>query len=142
MAESVWDFDQWFKTLMAKLSFQMSNVQHKEWFIVALLPHIRGSLMQQNIESQMEALELAMKLESSPIDDGATGMLYIQSQLANLMIQLQDIKKGKEAQEYLWCTKCRTNGHTKDNYSTYMNYISSGPPNLLSSHGLPWCRIC
>ena len=51
-AESVWDFDQWFKTLMAKVSFQMSDVQHKEWFIAALLPHIRGSLMQQNIESQ------------------------------------------------------------------------------------------
>ena len=40
LAESVWDFDQQFKTLMAKVSFQMSYVQHKEWFIVALLPHI------------------------------------------------------------------------------------------------------
>ena len=38
--ESVWDFDQRFKTLTAKVSFQMSDVQHKEWFIVALLPHI------------------------------------------------------------------------------------------------------
>ena len=40
LAESVWDFDQRFKTLMAKVSFQMSSVQHKEWFIVAFLPHI------------------------------------------------------------------------------------------------------
>ena len=38
--ESVWDFDQRFKTLMAKVSFQMSDVQHKECFIVTLLPHI------------------------------------------------------------------------------------------------------
>ena len=38
--KSVWDFDQIFKTLMAKVSFQMLDVQHKEWFIVALLPHI------------------------------------------------------------------------------------------------------
>ena len=36
----VWDFDQIFKTLMDKTSFQMSNVQHKEWFIVFMLPHI------------------------------------------------------------------------------------------------------
>ena len=43
--ESIWDFDQWFKTLMAKVSFQMSDVQHKEWFIATLLPHIRGPLM-------------------------------------------------------------------------------------------------
>ena len=40
LAESIWDFDQWFKTLMAKVRFQMSDVQHKEWFIVVLLPHI------------------------------------------------------------------------------------------------------
>ena len=53
--------------------------------------------MQQNIESQTEALELAMKLEASPIEDGVTGMVQIQSQLANVMIQLQDIKTGKEA---------------------------------------------
>ena len=46
MVESVWDFDQWFKTLMAKVSFQMSDVQHKEWLIATLLPHIGGPLMQ------------------------------------------------------------------------------------------------
>ena len=51
LGESVWDFDQWFKTLMAKVSFQMLDVQHKECLIDALLPHIRGPLMQQNIES-------------------------------------------------------------------------------------------
>ena len=38
--EFVWDFDQIFKTLIAKVSFQMLDVQHKECFIVALLPHI------------------------------------------------------------------------------------------------------
>ena len=45
LTKSVWDFDQRFKTLMAKVSFQMSYVQHKEWFIVSLLPHIRMLLM-------------------------------------------------------------------------------------------------
>ena len=40
LTETVWDFDQLFKTLMAKVSFQMSDVQHKEWFIFVLLPHI------------------------------------------------------------------------------------------------------
>ena len=53
--------------------------------------------MQHNIESQMEALELEMKLEASPISDDTEGMVQIQSQLANMMIQLQDIKKRKEA---------------------------------------------
>ena len=67
--ESVWDFDQRFKTLVAKVSFQMSNVQHKEWFITALLPHMRTPLLQQKIMSQIEALEIEMKLEASPIGD-------------------------------------------------------------------------
>ena len=40
LAESVWDFDKLFKQLMAKVRFQMLDVQHKEWFIVVLLPHI------------------------------------------------------------------------------------------------------
>ena len=51
LEETVWDFDQRFKTLMAKVSFQMFDVQHKEWFIAALPPQIRRPLMQQQIES-------------------------------------------------------------------------------------------
>ena len=84
----MWDFDQRFKMLMAKVSFQMFDVQHKEWFIAALLPHIHEPLVHQNIESQKEALELAMKLHPSPIVDGVAGMGQIQSQIANLTLQL------------------------------------------------------
>ena len=83
-----------------------------------------------------------MKLESSLIGDGGTGMMLIQLQLANLTVQIQDIKKGKESHEEFWCTRCQMDGHTKDNCSLYMNYISSGVPNPLSTHRLPWCRIC
>ena len=70
--ESIWDFDQGFKNLMAKVSFHMSDVQHKEWFIALLLPHIQSPLTQQKIVLQMEALEIAMKSESSSIGDGGT----------------------------------------------------------------------
>ena len=93
--------------------------------------------MQQNIESQTKALELAMKLEAFPIGDGATGMVQILSHLANLTLQIKDIRKGKEAQEDLWCTKCRTDGHTKDNCPTFMNYVSFSAPNRLKGHGIP-----
>ena len=34
-----------------------------------------------------------MKIEASPIGNDATGMIHIQSQLANLTIQLHDIRK-------------------------------------------------
>ena len=43
--QTIWDFDQQFKTLMARVSFQMSDVQHKEWFITVLVSHIRQLLM-------------------------------------------------------------------------------------------------
>ena len=73
---------------MAKASFQMSDVKHKEWFIAALLPHIWTPLMQQNIVSQIEDLEISMKLKSSSVEDTGSGMMQIQSQLANITVQL------------------------------------------------------
>ena len=54
--ESVGDFDQIFKTLMAKVSFQMPDVQHKEWFIATLFPHIRTLLKQYKLVSWKKAL--------------------------------------------------------------------------------------
>ena len=44
--ETVWEFDQKFRTLLDQLSFDITLQQHQEWFIVALLPHIRLPLMQ------------------------------------------------------------------------------------------------
>jgi hypothetical protein len=51
VVEPVWEFDQRFKTLTGRLTFQIPNEQNKEWFIVALLPHIKFPLMQQKITS-------------------------------------------------------------------------------------------
>jgi hypothetical protein len=52
--------------------------------------------MQQKIVSQSEALEIAMKLEASPVGENGAGMAQVQSQLAVLTIQLQELVKGKE----------------------------------------------
>lgn len=54
--EFVWEFDQGFKVLLDQVSFDIASHQHQEWFIAALLPHIKFPLMQQKIESQTEAL--------------------------------------------------------------------------------------
>jgi hypothetical protein len=50
--EPVWEFDQRFNTLTGQLDFQIPDEQNKEWFIAALLPHIKVPMMQQNIASQ------------------------------------------------------------------------------------------
>ena len=73
---------------MAKVSFEMLDVQHKEWFISVMLPHIWIALMQHNIMSQKKDLEITMKLESSPIGETSAGMMHIQLQLDNLALQL------------------------------------------------------
>ena len=81
--ESVWDFDQKFKALIDQVSFEFAPLQHKEWFIAALLPHIRLPFMQQRLRTQDEALEMAMKLEASPLAETSTGMENLQNQLSH-----------------------------------------------------------
>lgn len=48
---------------MSWLSYTIQEVQHKEWFIGGLLPHLRMSLLQQRLTMQWEALEFTMRLE-------------------------------------------------------------------------------
>jgi hypothetical protein len=81
--ESVWDYDQRFKDLMGRLTFQILDQQHREWFIAGLLPHIHFPLIQQKVVSQPEALEIVMKLEASPVGDGG-GMAQVQTQVSFL----------------------------------------------------------
>ena len=108
---------------------------------MTLLSHIRLPLMQQKIAIESEALDIALKLEASSIGENVVGMNQIQTQLANLTLQLQDIKKGKEHREEVWCTRCRANRHTKDNFLDFRNYLLSGALNPLSCGSVPWCHI-
>jgi hypothetical protein len=61
--------------------------------------------MQQNIASQAEALEIAMKLESTPMGECILGMSQILSQLTSLCLQVKYMKKdkGKDKREDIWC---------------------------------------
>ena len=86
--ETVCEFDQKFNTLLDLVSFDITPQQHQEWFIVALLPHIKLPLMQQKVSLQEEALDIVMKLEASPIAETIAGMTQIHNQLTNLTLQL------------------------------------------------------
>lgn len=72
-----------------------------------------------------------MKLEALPIVETSVGMVNIQNQLANLTLQLHDMKKGNEVREEVWCTKCRTKGHSKEHCLVFVDYLASGAPNPL-----------
>ena len=69
--------------------------------------------MQQKVADQQEALEIAMKLETAPVEYNS-GIAQIQAQLAELALELHDMKKGKSIHEEVWCTRCRTEGHDKE----------------------------
>jgi hypothetical protein len=79
VAEPVWEFDQRFKTLTYRLTFQIPDEHNKEWFIVVFLQHIRVPLIRKNISSHEEALEIAMNLESTPMGEYSSDMSQILS---------------------------------------------------------------
>ena len=70
--------------------------------------------MQQKVTSQGEALEIAMRLEASPLSESTMRMDQLQKQFFNITLELQRLKKGKEVCEEAWCTRCRTEGHSKE----------------------------
>jgi hypothetical protein len=98
--------------------------------------------MQQKVTSQSETLEIAMRLEASPLSDSTMEMDQLQKQLANITLKLQNLKKGKEVCEEVWCTRCRTKGHLKEHYSVFIEYLASVAPNPLLQTGGLWCEIC
>jgi hypothetical protein len=110
------------------LTFQILDEQNKEWFIVALLPHIRVPLMQQKIDSHAEALEIVMKLKSTPMGESNSGMSQILSQLTSLSLHVEDMKKdkGKDKREDIWCVSCRSEGHDKEHCLLFHEYLASG----------------
>ena len=71
----------------------MSDIQHKDWFIAVLLTHIKLPLMQQKIAMQSEALEIPMKLETSPVGENVVNMSEIQMQLENLTLKISRKEK-------------------------------------------------
>jgi hypothetical protein len=144
VVEPIWEFDQIFKTLTGHLSFQILDEQNKEWFIAALLPHIKVPLMQHKIVSQVEALDITMKLESTPMGESSLGMSQILSQLTSLSLQVEYMKKdkGKDKREDIWCIRCKSEGHDKEKCPIFHDYLASGAPIPLKQVTLPWCEVC
>jgi hypothetical protein len=144
VTEPFWEFDQIFKTLTGRLSFQIPDEQNKKWFNVSLLPHIKASLMQKKVALWAEALEITMKLEAVPVGEASPGMSQILNQLTSLSLQVKDMKKdeGKEKREDIWCIICKSEGHDKEHCPLFHEYLASGAPSPLKQAIVPWCEVC
>ena len=96
--------------------------------------------MQQKVADQQEALEISMKLETTPVGDNS-GITQIQAQLAEMALELHDMKKGKSIREDVWCTRCKTECHDKEQCLALRNYLNTGAPNPFNPAVL-YCEIC
>jgi hypothetical protein len=61
----MWDYDQQFKIMLDRFRFHIQKIQHREWFIVGLLPHIHVPLTQQKVMTEAKFVEIVMHLEST-----------------------------------------------------------------------------
>lgn len=75
--ESVWDFDQRLKCLIQQANIRIMNNQHRHGYIALLLPHLRFPLTQNKIGTQVEAMEISMRLEASPMHDTNVELQHI-----------------------------------------------------------------
>jgi hypothetical protein len=68
-----------------------------------------------------------MKLESTPMGESILSMSQILSQLTILSLQVEDMKKDKVKykREYIWCIRCKMEGHDKENFPLFHEYLAS-----------------
>lgn len=150
--ETPWELDQSLKFQIHEANINLTNGQHREWFVVSLLPHPRVALSQQKIGTQEEALKIAMILHKTLIQD-VERVQNIDAELQNICLEFQSLKKDRathlEMREEVWCLKCKSQGHDKDHYPVFVNYVvGRGPmPIRLEAQVGPsigpalWCTI-
>jgi len=55
----------------------LTDGQHHAWFVASLTPHLRNVLSQQKLSTQAKALEIAMGLHETSIQDPNLGVQQI-----------------------------------------------------------------
>lgn len=74
-----WELDQRLKCVIHEANMHLTDSQNHKWFIALLMPHLRISLLQQKIATQVEAIEITMRLNEIPIQDALLGVQQIHS---------------------------------------------------------------
>jgi hypothetical protein len=85
-----------------------------------------------------------MKLETTPMGESISCTSQILSQITILSLQVEDMKKdkGKNKREDIWCIRCKSEGHDKEHYPLFHEYLASGASIPLKQVTLPWCEVC
>jgi hypothetical protein len=85
-----------------------------------------------------------MKLESAPMGESSSCMSQILSKLTSLSLQVEDMKKdkGKYKRGDIWCVRCISEGHEKEQCPLFNEYLAYGASIPLKQLTLPWCEVC
>lgn len=75
--ETPWELDQRMKCIVREANMTLTHVKHDELLVASLTPHLRNVLLQQRLTTQVEALEVMMRLHESPIQDPNLGVQQI-----------------------------------------------------------------
>ncbi len=86
--ETPWELDQRLKGMIREANMILTDGQHCAWFVVLLTPHLRNTLSQHKLSTQDEALEIAMRLHETPIQDPNMGVQQIHMELKNLCLEM------------------------------------------------------
>jgi len=90
--DTPWELDQRLKCTIREANMNLTDGQHREWFVASLLPHLRSGLSKQKITTHAEALEIAMRLHETLMQDPNLGVQQIHTQLNNLCLEMQSLK--------------------------------------------------
>jgi hypothetical protein len=132
--ETIWDYDQRFKILLDRLTFQIQDVQHREWFIAGVTsPYPSSTHPTEGDDSSRGSRNFHAPGSYTRRGETSTGLAQVQSQLANLMMQLQDMAKMKVMHEHVWCTTCHSEGNQRDEFPILPNYVAMGTPSPFPS---------
>ena len=81
-----------------------------------------------------------MKLETAHVAD-KSGIAQIQAQLAEMSLELCNMKKGKAIREEVWFMRCKEEGHDKEQCPALRNYLNTGAPSPFKKNVL-YCETC
>lgn len=65
LGETPWELGQRLKCKIHEDNMNLTDGQHREWFVASLLPHLRVALSQQKFMTQAKNLEIEMRLQET-----------------------------------------------------------------------------
>lgn len=92
LGKTPWELDQTLKCTIFEANMMLTNGQYREWFVASLTPHLLNALSQKRLTTQVETLEVGMRLDKTLIQDPNQGVQQIRTELKKLCLEMHSLK--------------------------------------------------